>query len=75
MHKKIAYSCGVNAVTVKEYLNILEQTLIGYMIPAFTQSRKRRAVIRRTASGYEADAIKRAKYEGLMRNVQAVKSR
>lgn len=43
-YSNIAQDCGVSAVTVKEYFNILEQTLIGYMIPAFTQSKKRRAV-------------------------------
>lgn len=43
-YSNVAQDCGVSAVTVKEYFNILEQTLIGYMIPAFTQSRKRRAV-------------------------------
>lgn len=43
-YSNVAQDCGVSAVTVKEYFNILEQTLIGYMIPAFTQSRKRRAL-------------------------------
>lgn len=43
-YTNIAQDCGVSAVTVKEYFNILEQTLIGYMIPAFTLSKKRRAI-------------------------------
>ena len=43
-YSNVAQDCGVSAVTVKEYFNILEQTLIGYMIPAFTHSKKRRAV-------------------------------
>lgn len=43
-YKNIAQDCGVSAVTVKEYFTILEQTLIGYMLPAFTASKKRRAI-------------------------------
>ena len=43
-YSNIAQECGVSSVTVKEYFNILEQTLIGYMVPAFTLSKKRRAV-------------------------------
>jgi predicted AAA+ superfamily ATPase len=35
-YTNIAQDCGVSATTIKEYFNILEQTLIGYMIPAFT---------------------------------------
>ena len=40
-YTNIAQDCGVSAVTIKEYFNILEQTLIGYMIPAFTLTKKR----------------------------------
>lgn len=40
----IAQDCGLSPLTVKEYFKILEQTLIGYMIPAFTLSKKRRAI-------------------------------
>lgn len=43
-YTNIAQDCGVSATTIKEYFNILEQTLIGYMIPAFTSSKKRRAI-------------------------------
>lgn len=43
-YSNIAQDCGVSGVTVKEYFNILEQTLIGYIIPAFTKSKKRRAI-------------------------------
>lgn len=43
-YTNVAQDCGVSAVTVKEYFNILEQTLIGYMVPAFTLSKKRRAL-------------------------------
>lgn len=43
-YSNIAQDCGVSAVTVKEYFTILQQTLIGYMIPAFTRSKKRRAI-------------------------------
>lgn len=43
-YKNIAQDCGVSAVTIKEYFAILQQTLIGYMLPAFTDSKKRRAI-------------------------------
>ena len=34
-YNNIAQDCGIDAKTVKEYFAILEETLIGYMIPAF----------------------------------------
>lgn len=40
----IASDCGVSANTVKEYFQILEDTLVGYMIPAFTRKAKRKVV-------------------------------
>ena len=40
----IASDCGVKSVTVKEYFSILQDTLIGYMIPAYTKSMKRKLV-------------------------------
>lgn len=39
--KNIAQDCGIDAKTVKEYFSILEETLIGYMIPAYTKKVKR----------------------------------
>lgn len=41
-YTNIAQECGVDAKTVKEYFSILVETLIGYMIPAFTRTVKRR---------------------------------
>ncbi len=41
-YNNIAQDCGIDAKTVKEYFAILEETLIGYMIPAFTRIVKRR---------------------------------
>ena len=41
-YNNIAQDCGIDAKTVKEYFTILEDTLIGYMIPAFTRVVKRR---------------------------------
>lgn len=40
----IAQDCGVSATTVSSYFDILEDTLIGYRIPAFTRVMKRRLV-------------------------------
>lgn len=41
-YNNIAQDCGVDAKTVKEYFSILEETLIGYLVPAFTRTVKRR---------------------------------
>ena len=41
-YNNIASECGVSAPTVKEYFNILEDTLIGRMLPAFRRRAKRR---------------------------------
>lgn len=43
-YNNIASECGISAPTVKEYFNILEETLIGYTIPAFTRKIKRRVI-------------------------------
>ena len=42
VYNNIAQDCGIDAKTVKEYFTILEETLIGYMVPAFTRTVKRR---------------------------------
>lgn len=41
-YNNIAQDCGIDAKTVKEYFSILEETLIGYMVPAFTRTVKRK---------------------------------
>ena len=43
-YTRIAADCGVSAVTVKEYFDILQETMIGYLIPAYTSTIKRRVV-------------------------------
>lgn len=43
-YQNIATDCGVSAITIKEYFSILEDTLIGYMIPAFRKTVKRRLI-------------------------------
>ncbi len=43
-YNNIAQDCGVSATTVAAYFEILEDTLIGYRIPAYTQTMKRRLV-------------------------------
>ncbi len=44
VYKNIAQDCGIDYRTVKEYFTILEDTLLGYLIPGFTSSCKRRAI-------------------------------
>ena len=43
-YNNIAAECGISAPTVKEHFNILEETLIGYMIPAYTKVVGRRLI-------------------------------
>ena len=43
-YSNIASDCGVKSNTIKEYFAILEDTLIGYMIPAYHKSLKRKEV-------------------------------
>ncbi len=43
-NQNIAQECGVHATTVSAYFDILEDTLIGYRIPAYTKTMKRRLV-------------------------------
>ncbi len=41
-YNNIAQDCGIDSKTAKEYFSILEETLIGYMIPAYTKAVKRK---------------------------------
>lgn len=43
-NQNIAQECGVSATTVSSYFDILEDTLIGYRIPAYTHTVKRRLI-------------------------------
>ena len=43
-YNNIAAECGVSAPTIKEYFSILEDTMIGYMIPAYKKVIKRRVI-------------------------------
>ena len=43
-NNNIAQDCGVHATTVNAYFDILEDTLMGYRIPAFRKVMKRRLV-------------------------------
>ena len=43
-YNNIASECGVSSPTVKEYFNILEQTMLGYIIPAYTKVVQRRLI-------------------------------
>jgi uncharacterized protein len=45
VYKNIAQDAGIDHRTVKEYFDILQDTLIGYLIPGFTASKKRRGII------------------------------
>lgn len=40
----IASECGISAPTSKEYFSILEDTMIGFMVPAFKKTMKRRVI-------------------------------
>lgn len=42
----LASDCGVPARTVQNYVSILEDTLIGFQVPSFRATRKRKAITR-----------------------------
>ena len=44
VYKNIAQDCGIDFRTVKDYFEILIDTLIGYLIPSFTRTQKRRTI-------------------------------
>lgn len=44
-YTNIASECGVSSVTVKEYFQILEDTLIGRFVPSFQKKPKRRVIL------------------------------
>lgn len=43
-YTNIASDCGVSAKSVKEYFSILEETMLGYMIPAYSRVVRRKLV-------------------------------
>ena len=43
-YTNIASDCGISAKTIKEYFQILEDTLIGRYLPCFQKRRKRRVI-------------------------------
>ncbi len=45
VYKNIAQDCGIDHRTVKEYFEILQDTLVGYLIPGFSATKKRRAIL------------------------------
>lgn len=43
-YQNIASDCGVSATTAKDYFSILVDTLVGYIIPPYTKTMKRKMV-------------------------------
>lgn len=43
-YSTIARDCGISSPTIKEYFQILQDTLIGTLLPAYTKREKRRVV-------------------------------
>ena len=43
-YTNIAQDCGVSAKTVKEYFAILEETMLGFYLPAYTKAVKRKVI-------------------------------
>lgn len=41
---KLANDCQVAATTVREYVSLLDDTLVGFFLPAWSESRKRKAI-------------------------------
>jgi predicted AAA+ superfamily ATPase len=45
-YQSIAGDCGVSPNSIKNYIQVLEDTLVAFQLKAFTQSRKRKAISR-----------------------------
>ncbi|MBO4588001.1 MAG: ATP-binding protein [Bacteroidales bacterium] len=43
-YSNIAQDCGISAKTVKEYFTILEETMLGFYLPAYSKNIKRRLI-------------------------------
>lgn len=43
-YSNIAQDCGISSKTVKEYFTILEETMLGFYLPAYTKITKRRVL-------------------------------
>lgn len=43
-YNNIATDCGISANTVKGYFEILQDTMVGYLLPAFGKAQKRRII-------------------------------
>ena len=44
VHKNIAQDCGIDYRTVKDYFDVLVDTLVGYFVPGFSRTQKRRSI-------------------------------
>ena len=44
VYKDVAQDCGIDYRTVKSYFEILQDTLIGYLVPGFSATKKRSAI-------------------------------
>ena len=67
VYKNIAQDCGIDYRTVKDYFEILVDTLVGYLIPAFTRTQKRRSI---QASKFYYFDVGVANYLRNRRNIQ-----
>lgn len=44
--ESMASDCGVSPSTLKSYFQVLDETLVGFMVPGFTKTKKRKAISR-----------------------------
>lgn len=45
-YESMASDCGVSPSTLKSYISVLDDTLLGFTLPAFTKTKKRKAISR-----------------------------
>ncbi len=45
-YQSVARDCGVSANSIKNYIQVLEDTLVAFQLPAFTKTRKRKSISR-----------------------------
>jgi len=67
VYKNIAQDCGIDFRTVRNYFDILVDSLVGYLVPSFTLTQKRRSI--QTPKFYYFD-VGIANYLRNRRNIQ-----
>ena len=67
-YDSLASDCGVASTTIKNYIQILEDTLLGYSLPGFTYTKKRKAITRAKHYLFDIGVVNTLSNRGEIRN-------